>query len=60
MVYVPVVGNVCCAKLKLAPLEVDDVSDVPSGLSNLTVTEPIVLLVMRTVTCCPVVPSKVN
>jgi hypothetical protein len=60
IVYVPVVGRVWVVRLKLPLHEVEDVSDVPSGLSNLTVTTQIVLPVTRTVTCCPVVPLKVG
>src|SRR5262249_16415 len=57
---VPVTDNVCVARLKLALLEVVVVSVVPSGLSNLTVTLPMVLAVTGTVTCCPDVPLKVT
>jgi hypothetical protein len=37
----PVVGNVDVGRVKLAALDVDEVSDVPSGLSSVTVTREI-------------------
>lgn len=58
ILYVPVVDSVWVARLKLALLEDELVTCVPSGFNNLTVTLPIKLLVIRTVTCCPDVPLK--
>jgi hypothetical protein len=60
ILYVPVFETVWVLKLKLALLEVEVVTCVPSGFSNLTVTLPIKVLVIRTVTCCPVVALKLT
>lgn len=59
-VCVPVVDRVCVAKLKLLALEKEDVRKDPSGLSSVTVTVLMVLLVSRTVTCWFDVPLKVR
>src|SRR5882724_3329551 len=60
IVYVPVVGSVCVARLKLLLLDVLDVSCEPSGLRSVTVTVPRGLLVIWTVICCVAVPENVN
>jgi hypothetical protein len=49
-VYVPVVGSVCCVKLKFVRPEMPVVIVVPSGRKSFTLTEGIVFPVMRTVT----------
>jgi hypothetical protein len=59
-VYVPVEGSVWVVRLKLATLDVDEVSVVPSGFNSLMVTTLIVLLVMRTVTYWLAVPANVS
>ena len=60
IVYVPVVGNVCCERLKVPLQEKVDVNDVESGFSSVTVTqEEKVPLAILTVTCCPEVPLNV-
>ena len=56
--YVPVTGKVCVARLKLAALEVTEVSEVPSGFNNVTVTDPSPLLVKLTETDWFAVPLK--
>ena len=58
--YVPVAGNVCVARLKLAALDVTEVSEVPSGFNNVTVTVPIELFVNATETDWPAVPLKMG
>jgi hypothetical protein len=60
MVYVPVVGKVWVARLKLLLQENEDVRDVLSGFKRLTVTQIIVLPVTWTVACWPEVPVKVR
>src|ERR1044072_7149841 len=58
--YVPVVGNVCVGRVKLAAFDVDDVSVVPSGLSNVTVTIFKPLFVNAIDTCWFAVPLNVG
>ena len=60
MEYVPVAGNVCVGSVKLAAFDVDEVSDVPSGLSSVTVTIFKPLFVNAIDTCWPDVPLKVG
>jgi hypothetical protein len=59
IVYVPVVGRVCCDKLKLPPQEKVEVRVEPSGFFKVTVTQLVVLLATETVTCWLAVPLNV-
>ena len=57
--YVPVVGKVCCERLKV-PLQVKvDVKLVPSGFSNVTVKHENVLFAILTVASWLAVPLNV-
>ena len=60
IVYVPVVGSVCVARLKVPPQENVDVKVEESGFISVTVTHENVLLVILTVTCCPEAPLNVK
>lgn len=60
IVYVPVVGKVWVERLKLLLQEKEEVSEVLSGFNKRTVTQLMVLLVTRTVACCPDVPLNVS
>jgi hypothetical protein len=61
MVYVSV-ARVCVARLKLGGFHVEftSVSTVPFEATSLTLICSIVLLVICTVACCPLVPLKVS
>ena len=59
MVYVPVVGRVCCDRLKLPPQAKVEVRVDPSGFFKVRVTQLVVLLATETVTCWLAVPLKV-
>ena len=59
IVYVPVVGNVCCERLKVPPQLKVDVKLVPSGFSSVTVKHENVLFAILTVASWPEVPLNV-
>ena len=56
----PAAASVWAERLKLAPLEEDDVCVLPSGFRSVTVISPIVLPVILTVTACEAEPLKVS
>lgn len=49
-----------CRKVEARALFIEEVSCEPSGLSHVTVTMLIVFPVIRTVACCPWLPTKVS